>query len=111
VTIRTPTIADADDLGEIHVEAWQAAYRRGLMPDAYLDALTVEARARVWRALLAGDPGPAMTRLVSERDGHLAGFIVVGPCRDDGGIAEVHALNVRPRAWGEGHGRDLLSAG
>jgi hypothetical protein len=27
MTIREPTVADADALGEIHVEAWQATYR------------------------------------------------------------------------------------
>lgn len=37
--------ADAMAVAQIHVRAWQVAYR-GLMPAAYLDALVPEDRAK-----------------------------------------------------------------
>ena len=43
--VRPPTPADAAALGAVHVLAWQAAYRGGLVPDEHLDALSSEARA------------------------------------------------------------------
>ena len=36
---------DADAVARVHVQTWQVAYR-GLLPDAYLDALRPEDRAR-----------------------------------------------------------------
>jgi ribosomal protein S18 acetylase RimI-like enzyme len=113
MTIREPTLADADALGEIHVKAWQAAYRGGLMPDSYLDALSIEERAQMWREALARHPRPEVIRLAVEDDGQLVGFTIVGPCEDEEakGLGQVYLLNVHPRAWGRGMGRALLWAG
>ena len=41
--VRVATIEDAHAVGRVHVRAWQAAYRGGLMPDSYLDALAARA--------------------------------------------------------------------
>ncbi|HUF94538.1 MAG TPA: hypothetical protein VMO52_00495 [Acidimicrobiia bacterium] len=58
---RTPEVRDAADLGSVHVRAWQAAYRGGLMPDEYLESLSAEQRAEMWRtALLRHDDGLAV---------------------------------------------------
>lgn len=114
--MRTPTPADADDLGRVHVRAWQAAYRGGLMPDEYLDALSESARATMWRQSLENEPRPRprSSRLVAEADGGaVIGFIVVGPAGTDpdAEIGEVYAINVEPEHWGTGVGHDLLEAG
>ena len=39
--IRAAVDTDAGDLGAVHVRAWEAAYRGGLMPDEYLDVATL----------------------------------------------------------------------
>lgn len=112
--VRTPTVDDAPALGAIHVRAWQRAYRGGLMPDDYLDALAVEDRAAMWHEALQRDPRPGASRLVAEdADGEVVGFILVGSATgdDDERVGEVYALNVDPDAWGGGFGRALLEAG
>ena len=48
VAIRPMTMADTSTVGEVHVRAWQAAYR-GVMPDEYLNGLRPEDRAEMWR--------------------------------------------------------------
>src|SRR5438132_9245105 len=40
--LREAKPAEARELAEIHVAAWRAAYRGGLMPDDFLAALSVE---------------------------------------------------------------------
>jgi ribosomal protein S18 acetylase RimI-like enzyme len=112
--LREPTTEDAMALGELHVAAWRAAYRNGLMPDDYLDGLDVEERALHWAQVLTG-PRPATSAylVAQDADDRIVGFITVGAERDDEGASrgEVYALNIHPRAWGDGYGQALLAAG
>jgi GNAT superfamily N-acetyltransferase len=110
-TVREPVVTDADALGAIHVRAWQAAYRNGLMPDDYLDALSAAERAEMWRTALSTPPRTGVTRLVAEVDAKVVGFALVGPDTDDGAFGELYALNVDPDRWGLGAGASLLAAG
>ena len=113
VTVREPTSEDAHALGQIHVRAWQHAYRGGLMPDDYLDALSAEERADMWRDGLQRPPRPRSTRLVAEHDdGTVVGFVLAGPADGDAAsdLGEIYALNVDPNAWGQGAGQALLDA-
>src|SRR5258708_39547141 len=68
---------DAPRMGEVHVRAWQVAYR-GLMPDAYLDGLAPEERAAMWQRGI-DDPWPRTRIILAERDGTCRGFAVLGP--------------------------------
>jgi ribosomal protein S18 acetylase RimI-like enzyme len=106
--IRAAVSEDARAIAEVHVTAWQAAYR-GLMPDSYLDELTVEKRAHFWQRVLA-EPRSA-TLVVAENQASLAGFCLFGPTRDEDGrnksTGEIIALNVRPHCWRRGVGRAL----
>jgi ribosomal protein S18 acetylase RimI-like enzyme len=114
VTVREARSGDARALGEVHVRAWQRAYRGGLMPDAYLDGLSVDDRAGMWEQALARAPRPRSARLAAEdAQGRVIGFIVVGPAEGDpdAGEGEVYALNVLPEVWGQGGGGALLAAG
>lgn len=113
-TVREPTVEDAPALGVVHVRAWQRAYRGGLMPDEYLDSLSLDDRAQWWAEGLQRPPRPRCARFVAQDDaGAVVGFIVVGPMIDepDGDTGEVYALNVHPDVWGAGYGRVLLQAG
>ncbi|MGI9643743.1 MAG: GNAT family N-acetyltransferase [Ilumatobacteraceae bacterium] len=116
--VRSAAITDADELGAAHVAAWEAAYRGGLMPDDYLDGMSVEDRAQMWREGLASPPLPRAARLVAEVDGddgtgRVVGFVMAGPeaSDPDTDVGEVYAINVHPEHWGGGIGADLLSAG
>ena len=107
--VRPVVAADAERLGAVHVRAWQAAYR-GLMPDAYLDALSVAERAQQWRTALVSPAGQRTTRLVSEDEaGCVVAFTGAGPA-PGARCGEIYVLNVDPSAWGHGHGRALLGA-
>jgi ribosomal protein S18 acetylase RimI-like enzyme len=110
--VRTPVTADAEALGSLHVRAWQRAYR-SLMPDDYLDGLSIDDRNEMWATALGRDPRIPSGRLVAEDDGEVVGFIIVGPAggEEDSAEGEVYALNVDPDAWGRGAGQALLAAG
>lgn len=114
VTTRDARPADAPSLGALHVRAWRRAYRGGLMPDAFLDGLSIGERADRWERTLAREPRPGAARLVAEDEqGRVIGFTVVGPAggQADAIEGEVYSLNVEPDAWGGGAGRALLAAG
>jgi ribosomal protein S18 acetylase RimI-like enzyme len=110
--VRVATIEDAAALGRVHVRAWQAAYRGGLMPDAYLDALSAEERTALWRQRLGGARSAQSTCLVAEdEETAVVGFVDVGAADDQaaGSTGEIRALNVDPDHWGAGAGCDLLA--
>ncbi|HSU76666.1 MAG TPA: GNAT family N-acetyltransferase [Burkholderiales bacterium] len=109
LTLREATRADARAIAEIHVAAWRAAYR-DLMPQSYLDSLSVEERAPMWEKTIA-QPGPARLALAA-LDGELAGFCLYGPTRDRVAgpeVAEIYAVNVHPTRWRQGAGRLLCA--
>ena len=113
VVIRTPLLEDADALGRVHVRAWQAAYRDGLMPDDYLASLSSQERASMWRDGLADPPRRRASRFVAVADNEVVGFSDVGPAgRDDTAeVGELYAINVDPDYWGAGAGSALIEAG
>ena len=102
IAVRAATADDVPAIARIHVDAWRAAYR-GQIPDSYLDALSVEERARMWSGALAR---PAPTKLMVTEP--LTGFCFYGPSRDkEDGVAEMYALYVQPDCWRQGAGRLL----
>lgn len=106
--IRAARVDDADAMGRVHVRAWQSAYR-GVMPDAYLDALSPEERAEMWRSIIDGHGGSPV--LVAVLDGRVVGFATVGAERTEGepsASGELYAMNLDPEVWGRGIGRALL---
>jgi len=109
VTTRTAVPGDAAAIAHVHVAAWRAAYR-GLMPDHVLDGLDEHQRAESWERLLASGETESPT-FVAEVDGEVAGFVALGPSKDEGQASvagEVYAIYVRPDAWGSGTGRVLM---
>lgn len=111
-TVRDMAVGDAHGVAEVHVRAWQRAYRGGLMPDAYLDTLSVEERAATWANALSRASPPRRFRLVAVDEAGVRAFLCGGEAlhtdaaRD---LGEVYVLNVHPDAWGAGHGRALMS--
>ncbi|MFR9794325.1 N-acetyltransferase family protein [Streptomyces sp. MS06] len=107
--VREMAAADCERVAEIRVGGWRAAYR-GLMPQPFLDGLSVARDAERHRERLRRGDGSVLN-LVAEQGGELAGWACHGPYRDGGsrtGDAELYALYVDPDRWGTGVGRALL---
>jgi ribosomal protein S18 acetylase RimI-like enzyme len=110
LTIRAAAVDDADAMGRLHVRAWQRAYR-GVMPDAYLDALQPSERADMWRGGIARPGVPPV--LVATLDDTVVGFAAFGAARpptqtEPSTSGELYAINLDPDYWGRGVGRALL---
>ncbi|MGW1541557.1 N-acetyltransferase family protein [Streptomyces sp. NPDC002309] len=108
--VRELALADCGRVAEIRVGGWRSAYR-GLMPQSYLDALSVRQDADRRRARFGQGDG-TVVNLVAERAGEVVGWACHGPYRD-GEVrtadAELYAIYVHPERYGEGIGHALLS--
>jgi GNAT superfamily N-acetyltransferase len=104
ITVRWAGTEDAQAIATIQVESWRAAYR-GLVDQDYLDRLAPAERLPRWREGLAEYVWPARGTLVAEEDGTVVGFANLST----GEEAELHAIYVRPDAWGTGAGRALMA--
>jgi GNAT superfamily N-acetyltransferase len=110
--IRRALPADARAIAEVTVRGWQTAYR-DLMPDEFLDGLSVAGREAAWREMLDRDAGGGVPAWLAERGGRGVGFVSSGPPRDHDvplPAAEVYAIYVLPEEWRTGIGRSLLEA-
>lgn len=109
ILVRWGVPDDAQALAEIHVLAWQVGYR-GLLPDSLLDSLAAADRLPRWRVRLAET---ATRVLVAELDGQTAGWLVIGPQRDEDldrqRVGEIYAVYIHPDFWRRGCGTALLT--
>lgn len=111
LNIRPATVEDAPALAQVHVATWRTTYR-GLVPDAYLDSLSVAERTERWRGRLSGaDPG-AFTLVAEDGDGRLVGFATGGPERENDSVytGELYAIYLLQAAQRAGLGRRLVQA-
>ncbi|WP_221358016.1 GNAT family N-acetyltransferase [Streptomyces beigongshangae] len=110
VRVRKMDEADIEAVSMIRVRGWQAAYA-GIVPRAYLDAMTVEGDAGQRRQSFA-QPGRKSQDLVALGDRGPVGWICFGPYRGGmpgpGRVGEVYALYISPDLIGQGIGRTLL---
>lgn len=110
MAIRMAQLEDAPAIAQVHVTAWQAAYR-GLLPANLLDNLTVEGRIQEWNEILTLGGGYILVCTASK---HIIGFAGCGECRDpdlnDGRTGELYAIYLTPAFWGQGYGAALLTA-
>lgn len=105
--IRRATIDDIHGLARVHCETWKATYR-GMVPDAYLDRLSVEKSAGFWERIFRNESRPGAELVALEGD-RIVGFVSGGPARYlpdlDG---EIYALYLLPDFHGRGIGRSLM---
>ena len=107
--VRLAQIADADAIANLHVRGWQVAYA-GVVPQSFLDALSVSERAAMWRKRLESSNA---TTWVCEVGGSVGGWATAGTCRDPlagSGWGELWAIYIDPDLWRQGIGRHLWSA-
>jgi GNAT superfamily N-acetyltransferase len=105
-SVRPATARDAKAIAEIHVATLQAAYK-DLMPEDYLNQMTVEKRQAYWReAIEYSEP-----QLLVATDGdQLVGFVGYDRSRDAktrSTVGEIWAIYVAPAHWGQGVGLAL----
>lgn len=94
-------------IGEIVVAAWRWAYGHIIDP-GYLAGLDARDRASRWVDTLRSPPQHSAV-LMLEVDAEVVGFAAVAPS-DDNELGELWAINLQPRAAGQGFGTTLLTA-
>ncbi len=118
VNFRPARPADAPAIAGIHVETWRAAYA-GIVPDAYLVAMTESKQALQWNNTIRNAVAPEVVLVAESADlpgGRVVGFGSCGRARQRPGTGpgcgpgggEVFTLYVAPDWQGRGIGRRLL---
>jgi|SRR5688572_14694662 ribosomal protein S18 acetylase RimI-like enzyme len=108
--VRDARPEDAPAVADVNVRSWRAAYH-GLMPDSYLDALSVEEEAVRWQRAIAESPARGRPVLVVEAGaGAVVGYAVVGADVDDSTQGLLFLMYVAPEAWGSRAGWALMEA-
>lgn len=101
--IRRATADDEYALARIHTLSWQDAYV-GLVPQDYLDGLTVEKRLPMWRNILTGSEVHAYVAQVNDE---IAGFVTVRVSDEEPGSADVGAIYLLRQYWRQSIGTAL----
>lgn len=106
--VRKAITQDAEGIARVQVFCWQHAYR-GIIPDNFLDGLSVQKRLELWNSRLTAEPGKI---LVVDIGSEVVGFADFGASRDEDAApstAELNAIYIRPDHWGCGCGGLLLA--
>jgi ribosomal protein S18 acetylase RimI-like enzyme len=110
--VRDARPADAEQIADVHVRSWQAAYH-GLLPQEYLDRLDPADRLPRWRRTLDETDRTAGGVLVAVADGEVCGAAWFGPsCDPDADpeqVGELAGIYLLAEAWGQGLGRSLMA--
>ncbi len=105
--VRPAKPSDARALARVYVHTWQQTYR-GLLPDNYLDAMTVGRSERTYLHRLES----GIWCVVEAEDGRVAGFVSGGPSRNPEEVygGEIYELYLLKEYQGRGMGRRLVQA-
>ncbi|MCC6573508.1 MAG: GNAT family N-acetyltransferase [Planctomycetes bacterium] len=113
LSIRLATVEDAPGIGAMHVQSWREAYA-GLLPQALLEALSVEERVDRWKKNLGAKPD-SRRNWVSLAGDRITGFVSAGPSRDKDTDAattgEIFGIYLLKEFWGAGVGREMMRIG
>jgi len=110
LTIRPATADDAQAIARVRVDCWRTTYR-GLIPDAYLDAMDVDASTALWDRVLSAAPNTASV-FVADDNGDIVAFAAGNMLEEPrlGMNAELSAAYVRRDRQRIGIGRRLVDA-
>lgn len=108
MSIRTATLEDVKDIATIHINSWQVAYK-GLIPQSYLDNLSIAKREQAWRNILIDSKTHT---IVKEINGTVVGFANFGNTRDEDKdstvTGEITSIYLNPQDWRKGLGTELF---
>ena len=110
IDIRRATKDDAEASARVRVGCWRTTYR-GLIPDAYLDAMDVGASTQLWDRVLSAPPGTTSV-FVADEDGDVVGFAAGNMLKEPRYAldAELSAAYVREGRQRAGVGSRLVAA-
>jgi hypothetical protein len=79
IALRPALVDDAEAIAATHVDSWRGAYA-GRVPRGMADAVTLESRVPMWRALLDAhrDTHPTLVA-ADEVSGDIVGFVTASP--------------------------------
>jgi ribosomal protein S18 acetylase RimI-like enzyme len=109
VAIRAASASDAEAIAALHLASWWAAYR-GIVPDQFLNAITLENRVARWRRALSSSESPLVETTMAVDGDTILGVCSSGPRSwpTSSSVGEVYALHVEPSSWRRGIGKLLL---
>ncbi|MFN2747388.1 GNAT family N-acetyltransferase [Bacillus sp. z60-18] len=107
--IRKAKAEDADQIANVHVETWRAAYQ-GILPDDTLSTLSLKKQADLWKTSLSDPNDQEVVFVAEETGGSIAGFASGGPSRLQHSAyqGEVSAIYLLPRYHKQGIGRRMM---
>lgn len=115
IILRPAVPADAAGMARVHVDSWRESYG-GIVPEGYLNALSVPERTRRWQDMLESKQSPWEAFVaVSGKEGAqgpILGFVSCGGAREgfSAHAGELYALYLLRSAQGAGAGRRLFDA-
>ena len=103
--IRMVGSGDAKAIAAVQVESWKTTYR-GIVPETFLDGLTVEGQTAQWATQMGGKD---LLMYVAEDSEGVFGFVSGGPLREackeyDAELYAIYLMQARQRA---GVGREM----
>jgi GNAT superfamily N-acetyltransferase len=105
--VRAAATTDAPAIARVRIDAWRSTYR-GMIPDAYLDGMSVDESESHWRRILQAAPGRFSVFVAVEGEavvGFAAGHMLEPPKL--GCDAELSAIYLRADRRRTGIGRRL----
>ena len=109
-TIRRAAPGDAGAIAQVRIDAWRSTYA-GMVPAAYLAAMSVDDNAALWQRILTAGPNTTSV-IVAQDDGSVVGFACGNmlPEQKHGFDAELTAIYLRRDRQRAGLGRRLVAA-
>lgn len=110
--IRAAELNDVQAMAVVRVQTWRATYK-GMIPDAFLQALSAEAVAENWRKAFWEDRDRGLGIFVAENEqGYIVGIAVCGPSQESDPVyeGEIYVLYVLPAYQNQGIGKALVAA-
>jgi GNAT superfamily N-acetyltransferase len=110
IDIRRATADDAPFIAQVRIDGWRTTYR-GLVPDAYLDAMEVEPSTAMWARVLEAGSDIASV-FVATRGGEVIGFSAGNALKEPryGADSELTAVYLRREFQRAGIGQRLVGA-
>jgi GNAT superfamily N-acetyltransferase len=110
IAIRRASTHDAQAIARVRIDCWRTTYR-GMIPDAYLDAMDVDASTALWNRVLSASPNTTSV-FVADDDGVVVGFGAGNMLEEPRYAldAELSAVYVRRDRQRIGIGRRLVDA-
>ncbi|MEA2684464.1 MAG: hypothetical protein QOK05_2792 [Chloroflexota bacterium] len=112
VTLREAGLQDIPAIVALQARSWRTAYR-GMVDDAFLDAIPLQKWIESWRTHFFGGSGPARC-VVVEEDDRVIGFAGAGRAEAgndvDASVGEVHTIYMDAAYYGRGIGQRLMAA-